>query len=106
MIPERAAVERQLETIFASADFVSAPKMRSLLRYLVDATLAGDAERLKGYAIGVDVFDRGAEFDPGTDPIVRVQAGRLRKLLETYYRTVGQDDPVRIEIPKGGYAVA
>lgn len=106
MVPERAAVERQLEAILASADFVSAPKMRALLRYLVDATLAGDAERLKGYAIGVDVFDRGTEFDPGTDPIVRVQAGRLRKLLETYYRTTGQDDPIRIEIPKGGYAVA
>jgi TolB-like protein len=106
MHPDRAAIERQLETIFASADFVSAPKMRSLLRYLVEATLAGDAERLKGYAIGVDVFERGAAFDPGTDPIVRVQAGRLRKLLETYYLTTGQGDPIRIEIPKGGYAVA
>ena len=76
--------------------------MRQLLRYLVDATLAGDAERLKGYAIGVDVFERGAAFDPGTDPIVRVQAGRLRKLLDTYYRTAGQHDAVRITIPKGG----
>src|SRR5690606_25310367 len=101
MDPDRAAVDRQLDAIFASADFVSAPKMRSLLRYLVDATLAGDAERLKGYAIGVDVFERGAAFDPGTDPIVRVQAGRLRKLLEAYYLTTGQDDPIRIEIPKG-----
>lgn len=106
MIPERALIERQLDTIFASEDFVSAPKMRSLLRYLVDATLAGDAERLKGYTIGVDVFERSAEFDPGTDPIVRVQAGRLRKLLETYYRTSGRDDPVRIEIPRGGYTVS
>ncbi|MCC7252614.1 hypothetical protein [Hyphomicrobium sp.] len=106
MAPERAAIERQLDAIFASDEFSSAPKMRALLRYLVDATLAGDADRLKGYAIGVDVFERGAAFDPATDPIVRVQAGRLRKLLETYYRTAGQDDPIRIEIPKGGYAVA
>lgn len=105
MLPEPAAVERQLETIFASDAFSAAPKMRALLRYLVDATLAGDAERLKGYAIGVDVFERGAAFDPATDPIVRVQAGRLRKLLEAYYHTSGQDDPIRIEIPKGGYAV-
>jgi hypothetical protein len=59
MNSERAAIDRQLEAIFASADFVSAPKMRQLLRYLVDATLSGDAERLKGYAIGVDVFERG-----------------------------------------------
>lgn len=106
MNSERAAIDRQLEAIFASADFVSAPKMRQLLRYLVDATLSGDAERLKGYAIGVDVFERGAQFDPGADPIVRVQAGRLRKLLDTYYRTTGQSDPIRIGIPKGGYAVA
>jgi TolB-like protein len=105
MAPEHTAVEHQLEAIFASEEFAAAPKMRSLLRYLVDATQAGDAERLKGYAIGVDVFERGVAFDPGTDPIVRVQAGRLRKLLETYYLTTGKDDPIRIEIPKGGYAV-
>ena len=106
MAPEHTAVEQQLEAIFASEEFAAAPKMRSLLRYLVDATLAGDTERLKGYAIGVDVFERGVAFDPGTDPIVRVQAGRLRKLLDTYYLTAGKDDPIRIEIAKGGYAVA
>lgn len=105
MTPERAAIDRQLEAIFASEDFSAAPKMRALLRYLVEATLAGDPDRLKGYAIGVDVFERGSGFDPGTDPIVRVQAGRLRKLLETYYLTAGQGDPIRIEIPKGNYAV-
>ncbi|MDQ8699012.1 hypothetical protein [Hyphomicrobium sp. LHD-15] len=105
MAPERAAIEEQLEAIFASEAFSSAPKMRSLLRYLVDATLAGDVDRLKGYAIGVDVFERGEAFDPGTDPIVRVQAGRLRKLLEAYYHAHGGTDSIRIEIPKGGYAV-
>lgn len=105
MAPERAAIEEQLEAILASEAFSSAPKMRSLLRYLVDATLAGDVDRLKGYAIGVDVFERGEAFDPGTDPIVRVQAGRLRKLLEAYYHARGGADSIRIEIPKGGYAV-
>ena len=84
MTRERVDVEKQLEAILASEEFASAPKMRALLRYLVDATLGGEVERLKGYAIGVDVFERGAEFDPGTDPIVRVQAGRLRKLLDNY----------------------
>lgn len=105
MAPEPAAVERQLERIFASAAFSSAPKMRALLRYLVEATLAGDHNRLKGYAIGVDVFERGTDFDPGTDPIVRVQAGRLRKLLEAYYHATGFNDAVRMEIPKGSYTV-
>lgn len=106
MTPDRAAIERQIEAIFASGGFAAAPKMRALLRYLVDATLAGDAQRLKGYAIGVDVFGRGADFDPATDPIVRVQAGRLRKLLDAYYRSAGQGDPIRFEIAKGGYTVA
>jgi TolB-like protein len=105
MNPERAAIEKQLERIFASEEFASAPKMRALLRYLVEATQAGDVERLKGYAIGVDVFERGADFDPATDPIVRVQAGRLRKLLDSYYNTTGKGDPLRIDIPKGSYVV-
>lgn len=105
MSPERAVIENQLERLFASEEFASAPKMRALLRYLVDATLAGDVERLKGYAIGVDVFERGVDFDPATDPIVRVQAGRLRKLLDSYYNTSGKGDPLRIDIPKGGYIV-
>lgn len=105
MTLEPAAIERQIDAILASRDFAAAPKMRALLRYLTDATLAGDGQRLKGYAIGVDVFERGSDFDPATDPIVRVQAGRLRKLLEAYYSSGGRDDPVRIEIPRGGYAV-
>ena len=106
MTLEPAAVERQIEAILASKDFAAAPKMRALLRYLVDASLTGDAQRLKGYAIGVDVFERGADFDPATDPIVRVQAGRLRKLLDAYYSSAGRADPIRIDIPRGGYAVA
>lgn len=106
MTPDPTAIERQIEAILVSKDFAAAPKMRALLRYLVDATLAGDAERIRGYAIGVDVFDRGVDFDPATDPIVRVQAGRLRKLLAAYYQTAGHDDPIRIEIPKGSYAVS
>jgi len=105
MAPDHTAIERQLEAILASEDFAAAPKMRALLRYLVEATLAGDEERLKGYAIGVDVFERGQSFDPGADPIVRVQAGRLRKLLDAYYLTAGKGDPIRFVIPKGGYAV-
>ena len=105
MTLEPAAVERQIEAILASKDFAAAPKMRALLRYLVDASLTGDAQRLKGYAIGVDVFERGADFDPATDPIVRVQAGRLRKLLDAYYSSAGRADPIRIDIPRGGYAV-
>lgn len=79
--------------------------MRELLSYLVQATVKGDADRLKGYPIGVDVFERGETFDPATDSIVRVQVGRLRKLLQHYYLTEGADDPIRVVLPKGSYGV-
>lgn len=60
-------------------------------------------ERLKGYTIGIDVFDRAQDFDPQLDSIVRVEAGRLRRLLDQYYVEVGRSDPIRIAVPKGGY---
>src|SRR5688500_9752198 len=79
------AIHAQVERLLSCPGLRRAPRQQRLLRHLVDATLAGDGERLKGYALGVDVFDRGADFDPNIDPIVRVEAGRLRsKLLEHY----------------------
>jgi adenylate cyclase len=99
----RSDVERQLERLLVSAQLAAAPRMQSLLKYLVNAALDGDGERLKGYSIGIDVFDRPDEFDPRLDSIVRVQAGRLRKILEQYYEGEGARDPVRIVLPKGAY---
>ncbi len=78
--------------------------MSELLAYLVKAVLDGEGEKLKGYAIGVDVFDRPEDFDPSTDSIVRVQTGRLRRLLDEHYLGDGAHDPVRITIKKGQYA--
>ena len=70
-------------------------------------TLAGRANRIKGFSIGVAVFGRDAEtFDPQTDPVVRLEAGRLRRDLERYYLTAGQDDPIVVTVPKGGYVPA
>ncbi len=76
---------------------------RNLLIYILEEALAGRAEQLKGYTIGVEVFGRPADFDPGSDPIVRLEAGRLRRALEAYYSGPGADDPIRLEIPKGAY---
>jgi TolB-like protein len=73
------------------------------LEYLVNETLAGRGERLKGYNVGLEVFDRPETFDPVVDPLVRIEAARLREKLHEYYDTEGRDDPVRIELPKGGY---
>ena len=66
----------------------------------------GEAERLKGYAIAVDVFGQDSEFDSSTDAVVRVQAGRLRELLAQYYATEGRHDPIRLVIPRGSYVPA
>ncbi|MBO9576924.1 MAG: hypothetical protein J7494_14430 [Sphingobium sp.] len=102
--PSRQDVERQLRLVLASAEFESSPKLSELLYYLVTETLAGNADRLKGYTIGVDVFDRQPDFDQGVDAIVRVQMGRLRKLLKTYYLASGRNDPIRLILVAGRYA--
>lgn len=94
----------QLDKILASGGFATADSLSRFLRYVVDQTLTGQADRIKEYIIGVQVFGRGESFDPRVDPIVRVQAGKLRSKLNKYYETAGLHDPVRIEIPKGSYA--
>ncbi|MGD8727681.1 MAG: hypothetical protein PVH40_08550, partial [Gemmatimonadales bacterium] len=96
-------VRMQLERILGHRDFEATERMRDFLRYVVEEKLAGRAHRLKGYTIAVEVFGRGKNFDANLDPIVRIQAGRLRRSLERYYLVAGGSDPIRIDIPKGGY---
>ncbi len=95
-----------LERILGSPEFKASGRRKEFLRYLVEAGLADDRKRLKAFAIAVDVFGRGDSFDSQTDPVVRLEARRLRRDLEHYYLTAGRQDPVRISIPKGGYAPA
>jgi predicted ATPase len=95
----------QVVRILSSDGFARAPVLRRLLECLVERTLAGRTGELKEYALGVDVFDRGSDFDPRTDTIVRVQARRLRTRLAEYYAGPGHADPVVIGLPKGSYTV-
>jgi TolB-like protein len=104
--PAEPAIREQLERILASAQFTGAESARKLLRFLVEETLAGAANRLKEYTLATDVFGRDASFDPRTNPAVRVEASRLRRRLEYYYLTLGRDDPVLIELPRGTYVPA
>src|SRR6516165_1941125 len=85
--------------------FAHAERQKRLLAYLVSQTLAGHGNRLKGYTIAIEVFDRSSDFDPSVEPIVRVETARLRAKLREYYADEGRLDPVRIEIPKGAYLV-
>jgi TolB-like protein len=101
--PSAVVVRKALERILASAAFVASDRLKGFLRFVVEETLAGRADRLKAYTIALEVLGRDDSFDPQTDPVVRMEAGKLRRRLERYYLSAGQDDPVRIEIPKGGY---
>ena len=98
---DQTAVREQLERILHSAPFLQSQRRQRFLEYIVNETLAGRGERLKGYNIALAVFDRPQNFDPAVDPIVRIEAARLRDKLREYYDTEGQSDAVRIDLPKG-----
>lgn len=99
--PETVRV--QLEKILASNGFSHSERLSRFLRFVVDEALQARGDQLKEYNLGVQVFDRGQAYDPRTDPIVRVEAGRLRLKLREYYESDGREDPVSIDFPKGSY---
>lgn len=98
------AIQDQLTRIVASKTFSQVERLKRFISFIVSETLAGHAGELKEYVIGVQVFGKDPSFDPRTDPIVRVQARRLRARLAKYYREEGQGDEVAIDLPKGGYS--
>jgi adenylate cyclase len=97
-------VRDALNRVLGNRRFKASRKLGELLTVIVETALAGEAGRLSAYALGVEVFGRPADFDAEFDSIVRVSANRLRRLLEDYYQDEGQNDPVRIVLPKGRYA--
>jgi hypothetical protein len=100
---KREAILTALERLLEWPEISRSPQLARFLDYIVRRTLDGDETSIKAYSIAVDVFGRGADFDPQADPIVRVQARRLRALLETYYTGPGRDDPTQIKLPVGRY---
>jgi TolB-like protein len=102
-VPDQARVRVQLEHMLRSRDFDATDRTRKFLAYVVEETLAGRADRIKAFSIATDVFGRDAAFDAHSDPIIRVEAGHLRRTLEHYYTTAGKTDPVIITVPKGSY---
>ena len=97
------AVRAELQRVLASAPFANSQRSQRFLQYVVEATLANVDESLKEFAIAVDVFERNTSYDPSIDANVRVEAGRLRSRLREYYADAGRNDPIIIEMPKGGY---
>jgi adenylate cyclase len=102
---EIAKARTCLDRILASPCFVQSERQQRFLKFIVTETLAGHTDRLKGYTIAVEVFDRDVSFDPAIDAIVRVEAARLRAKLREYYEREGGTDPVRFELPKGAYVI-
>lgn len=102
-MPHAEEVRAALERVLAWPAMVRSPQLGQFLRYIVDRTLQGEPQAIKAYAIAVDVLGRPADFDPQVDPIVRVQARRLRSMLDSYYQGPGAGDPVRIVLPVGRY---
>jgi adenylate cyclase len=97
------SIRRHLARILDSPQFAGSPHLRSFLRFIVEKTLAGGAADIKAYTVATRVLGRKPDFDPNLDPIVRIQAGRLRRSLEQYYRDPGRSDGVVITVPKGAY---
>jgi serine/threonine-protein kinase len=102
--PSEREVREQIERITSSTAFRTSDRLKHFITFVSSQALQGKADNLKEYAVGVQVFGRETAFDPRTDPVVRVQARRLRERLERYYREEGQHDEIVIDLPKGGYA--
>jgi hypothetical protein len=93
----------ELHRILQSRLFASAPKKSRFLEFVSEQTFLGNGDKLNEYLIGVEVYDRGSEFNPQKDPIVRVQAHEIRRLLKKYYEEDGKDSLIRIDLPSGHY---
>jgi TolB-like protein len=98
------AVREELSRILESSMFIQSDRLSRFLRFTIEATLAGEAEMLKEYLIGTEVYDRKPPYHPNMDSIVRSEARRLRNKLKEYYESVGKDDPVLIYYRLGSYA--
>ena len=101
--PQSEAIQTALERLLAWPEIMRSPQLGRFLAYIVQRTLEGNEQAIKAYSIAVDVFGRPVDFDPQADPIVRVQARRLRSLLEDYYRGPGAGEVMQIHLPVGRY---
>jgi hypothetical protein len=96
-------IRTALHRLLSDSRFKTSERNRHFLKFVVEEMLAGRSDKIKSYSIAVDVFGRNQSFDAATDPIVRIEATRLRSALAAYYSGPGQHERVRIDLPKGGY---
>jgi hypothetical protein len=97
------ATQAQLDRILQSKNLRLSEVQRRLLLYLAERSLAGEADDLKEYTVGIDAFGKPPSYDPRQESVVRMHVARLRQKLAEYYRTDGADDPILVDLPKGGF---
>jgi hypothetical protein len=83
-VPAHDEIRAAIDRITVSDVFSRSPQLGAFLRFVVEAVLRGKGDRIKAYTIGVEVLRRDTKFDPQIDPIVRVEATRLRRAIERY----------------------
>jgi PAS domain S-box-containing protein len=101
--PTGTEIRAALERMVASESFRTCPQLAAFLRFVIEARLRGESAHLKGYTIAVEALGRSGDFDPQRDPIVRVEAARLRRVIQHYYAGPGAKDLLVIDIPRGRY---
>lgn len=106
MIAQEELTRAQVERILHSETFRNSDALRRLLKFLGDKTLAGEADQLKEYSVGIDALGKPPTYDPRQDSVVRIQVARLRQKLADYYRLEGKDDPFVVELPKGRFKIS
>jgi hypothetical protein len=105
MVLELESLQTQIQRILKSKAFRTSEVQRNLLAYLAERSLSGNADSLKEYTVGLDVFAKPSSYDPRQESTVRMHVGRLRQKLAEYYRSEGADDPIVVDLPKGGFKV-
>ncbi|KQY13058.1 hypothetical protein ASE23_21360 [Rhizobium sp. Root73] len=98
-----AEAQAEIDRLLADSRFQSPERNRNFLRFIASEYFEGRAEAIKAYTIAVDVFGRPADFDASVDPIVRIEATRLRAALTQYYEVHGSDTGIRVDLPRGRY---
>ena len=106
MVVSEELSQAEIERVLHSDTFRNSDVLRRLLRFLADKTIAGEADQLKEYTIGIDALGKPSSYDPRQDSVVRIQVGRLRQKLAEYYRTEGKDDSLVVDVPKGRFKVS
>jgi hypothetical protein len=101
--PREDAVREQLSRLLASPFFSHSKRFPAFLHFVVEQTVAGEAENIKERTLGVEIFGRDPDYDTASDPIVRVTAAEIRKRVAQYYQDPAHEHELRITLPSGSY---